>query len=905
MATQRRFESSPIAAAKASLLWILAVMLLAGCGAGAGSGNSGNSISVAITNKVTSVQAGTPAIAFTATVQNDSSNSGVTWSLTANGTPCSPVCGSLSQASSSSVTYTPSISAPATPINQPTLTATSVAKTNKSDSDTFMITAALTVTITNKVSSVNTGASAFVFNATVQNDSTNNGVSWNLTASGTACAPACGSLTGVTSSSVTYTPPTSVPTNQPTLTATSVHDGSKSDSDSFTINPASIIVTIQSKLTNVFAGSSHVFVAANVQNDFSSNPSTTWKLTANGTNCTASTCGTLSAAGTESITYNPPTAVPAAPFNQPTLTATSTTDPTKSDSDTFTITAAPPISVTITKIASILGTGTGIELSAFVQNDFSNSGVTWTLTCIAPATSCGALSPSTATTTATYSPQGSAPAQATVQAFSKADATPSQAYTFDITSAVANGCSGTPTGQESLLHGHYALQLEGFWSGGIGIPRLLAASFQADGTGGITGGEEDSNDGISPQHLTFSSGGSLYTVGADHRGCLQLTNTGGTTTVFRFALGSINSGVASKGRIIEFDDSSGNGAGSRGSGILRLQDPNSFFLSALQPQYAFGVGGWGIENNQFIHFNTAGSFSNSGGNLTSGVDDVNFAGITTPDSTSLTGSINPISVSTGRTTGSFDFFDWAIYMVNSSEFLVISTDPITSTLSAGRAMATGNSFTASALSGNYVAHMTGNVSGTSDADLELLTMTPGGGQTGTISGTVYSYAVGAGAQTTNLSGVTYNIDSSSGRMSLGNPSDNMPVFYLTTPTDGIAAFVVGAGTDAAFGFVEPQTTQALTVGAYIFGTEDPADNTVSDKSGAETIASGGAIAGTSDQSNAAGLQSGQSVSATLSLRSDGTGNVGAQTVAITSGTKLFSIDESGGTAPAVIVVAEQ
>ena len=55
----------------------------------------------------------------------------------------------------------------------------------------------------------------------------------------------------------------------------------------------------------------------------------------------------------------------------------------------------------------------------------------------------------------------------------------------------------------------------------------------------MTGGEEDVNDTIAPQHLAFASGassGSLYTVGSDHRGCLQLTNSAGTTTVFRFAL---------------------------------------------------------------------------------------------------------------------------------------------------------------------------------------------------------------------------------------------------------------------------------------------------------------------------------------------------------------------------------
>jgi hypothetical protein len=895
-----------------SLSLFIVMALLAGCGAGAGSGNGGNSISVSLTNKVTSVQAGTVAVVFLATVQNDSTNSGVSWSLTTNGSACSPTCGTLSLATPTTVTYTPPSSGPAAPNNQPTLSAASVAKTNKSDSDTFTITPALTVSITNKFTSLNTGASAFVVNATVQNDSTNSGVAWTLTANGTACSPACGSLSGATKTSVTYSPPASLPTNQPTLMASSVHDSSKSDSVSFSIQQPPVAVTIPTKITSVFAGSSGIFFAASVQNDPSTNPAISWKLTVNGTDC-QSTCGTLSAAGSQSIVYNPPASVPTTPSNNPTLTATSTTDPTKSDSDTFTIMAAPPISVTITQVSFVLAGATGgANFSANVQNDFSSppKGVTWALTANGAACepACGSLSNSAATSV-TYTPPISVPAfpnnQPTLTATSVANNTRSGFDAFTITPSVTNSC-GSAGGSESLLNGHYALLMEGFQGSG-GTPILMAAGFAANGSGDITNGEEDINDTVSPQHLTFdsTSNRSLYTVGTDHHGCLQLTNTGGTTAIFRFVLGGINSGIASKGRVIEFDDNSGTGKGGRSSGILRLQDPNSFVMSALQNQYAFGVDGWGIENNQLIHFNAAGSFGNSGGTL-SGIDDVNFGGVTSPDTTSLTGGINSISATTGRGTGTFDFFDWAIYMVNSSEFFVIGTDPITATVSLGRAIATGNSFTASSLSGNYVVHVTGNTNGSANADLELLTMTPGGAQAGTLSGTVYSYGAGNGAQNTTLGGVTYNVDPAAGRVTLGNPGDNFPILYLTTPTDGIAAFVVGVGADALFGMAEPQTSPALSAGTYLFGTEDPSDNTATNKAGVETIGSGGALAGTYDQSNTSGLLSGQTASATVSLGPSGTGTAGPNTVAITSGSKLFSIDESGGTSgPAVIAVAEQ
>ena len=504
----------------------------------------------------------------------------------------------------------------------------------------------------------------------------------------------------------------------------------------------------------------------------------------------------------------------------------------------------------------------------------------------------------------TYTPPASVPAapnnQPTLTATSVADNTKSGADIFAISSSVANSC-GTAGGAESLLNGHYALLMEGFAGSGAGTPLLVGASFVANGSGGVTGGEEDVNDTIAPQHLAFASGassGSLYTVGSDHRGCLQLTNSAGTTTVFRFALNGINSGVASAGSLIEFDDNSGTAKGSRGSGILRRQDPNSFVLSALKSQYAFGVDGWNTSNNQF-RFSAAGSFNNSNGVLTNGVDDLNFTGVTSLDTTGLTSGshpMDPISATTGRTACSFDIFDWAIYVVNSSEFFLVGTDPLeNATVSVGRAISTGGSFTASSLSGNYVAHTTGNSGTSADVNLELLTMTPGGAQTGTLSGTVYSDGGGNGAATTSLSNVAYNIDPSLGRVVLGNPSDNLPVLYVTTPTDGISAFVVGVNADAQQGVIEFQPSQtystASVAGTFAFGTEDPGDNTVYNKVGSATISTSGSASGTVDSSATAGLTPGVPFNPTVTITdSNGTGNLGSQTVAITNGTKIFYID---------------
>lgn len=916
MKTERNVRRAPVRFAELTLpsMIALAILALAGCSAGAGSGSqgSGSNITVTITKEVTSVQAGTTAISFSATVQNDSSNKGVTWSLTASGSSCSPTCGALSAATSTSVTYTPPAAAGASPNNQPTLTATSVANTSKTATDTFTVSPAVSVTITNKVSTVNAGSEPFVLNATVANDSTNSGVSWALTANGSACSPACGSLSGSTTASVTYAPPATTPAspnNQPKITATSIANSSEFDFDSFTISQAAISVTILNKIASVPANSGNVLFNASVQND-SANAGVTWTLKANGANCQP-TCGTITTFTQISVGYTPPSSVPSSPNNAPTLTAISVSNNTKTDTDTFTITAAVPITVTINQVGSVLAGTSGTNFDAAVQNDSSNngqgSGVTWTLTAnganCQPA--CGSLSGNT-TTSVTYIPPATVPSspnnQPTIKATSIANTGVSASETLTITSTVSNGCSGASSGSESLLNGHYAFLMQGF-EGAAGIPMLMGGSFAANGSGGITGGEEDVNDTVSAQNLTFTSSGSLYTVGSDHRGCLQLTNTSGTTTVFHFAVGGINSGVASTGRIIEFDSSSSSGQGSRGSGILRLQTPSAFELSALQANYAFGVDGWAANGNSFAHLTAAGSFSNHNGAL-NGVDDYNVGGFEALDGTNLTGSIDTISATTGRTTASFDIFNWAAYVVNSSELILVGTTP--SETSGGRAIVTGNSFTASSLSGNYILHSTGNVSASSSVDLDLLTTTPGGAQTGTLSGTVYSDGGGSGAATTTLSDVSYNIDPTWGRVVLGNPGNNLPLLYVTTPTDGISAFIVGVNADAQQGVIEFQPSEtystASTAGTFAFGTEDPGANAVYDEVGSATVSSNGSASGTLDLSTTTGLEPAESLGASITVNSNGTGNLGSSTYPmITNGTKIMYIDETVG----VIVVASQ
>ena len=407
---------------------------------------------MSVSPTVSSVQVG-QGQAFTATVTNDSSSKGVSWTL--SGAGCSgATCGTLSATSSASgaaITYTAPASVPTRATV--TLTATSVTDGTKSAAATITITAtpsAIVVTLSLTTASVQIGTTQ-PFTATVQNDSQNKGVTWTL--SGAGCSGAtCGTLSATSSASgaaITYTAPASVPTPATvTLTATSVADGTKSAAATITITatPSSIVVTLSLTTASVQVGATQPFTAT-VQND-SQNKGVTWALS--GTGCSGATCGTLfatsSASGT-AITYTAPASVPT-PATV-TLTATSVTDGTKSAAATITVTPAAVISVTLSLMTASVQTNGTQPFTATVTNDPQNKGVTWALsgTGCSGAT-CGTLSATSSASgvAITYTAPASVPTPATVTltATSVANNTKSAPATITITASVGVSVTLTP-----------------------------------------------------------------------------------------------------------------------------------------------------------------------------------------------------------------------------------------------------------------------------------------------------------------------------------------------------------------------------------------------------------------------------------------------------------------------------
>jgi Putative Ig domain len=751
--------------------------------------------------------------------------------------------------------------------------------------------AALSVALTPSTTQTLDQGQSVQITAAVAKDSKNQGVAWTLSpASGE------GTLSNTTSGSATYTAPATVASaTTATITATSVTDTTKSASLTIDLVAPPSVTTSSMPAGNVGASYDNTVSATGGVAPFS------WSLASGslpaGLALAASTTNSVHITGT--------------PTTQGTSTFTvKVTDAggLSSTSQSLSITIGAAATLQITSSSPLPDGNVGAAYSQTLQATGGLKPYSWAVTVGSlPAgltmDASGAISGTPTTTgTSTFT------VQVTDSQTPPAQSAPVQ-FSITIDAAIVNAC-GAPQGSESALNGEYAFLVQGF-QGTSGTPVTVVASFAADGTGKVTAGEEDMNSSAGPQHVTVNPTGSFYSVGSDKRGCVTLLNSGGNTTTFHFALGGINGGVASKGRIIEFDDSSNNGAGTRGSGILRQQDTTAFSPTKLKSNYAFGLDGVDFTSG---HVAVGGSFGLSGGTITNSVTDVDDAGTNLSDLTGGVGGLGTISATTGRATGTYAAstlysFNFVAYIVNANELFVATTDTLgaSTPMVSGKAIVTGasGSFSQSSISGNYIIHVSGSDSGVADVTLGLLSLSGGAG-----SGTLNQYD-GTTLQSNPVSGGTYSVDSTSGRVALTNFGNHSPVLYLTSgsaaTTDGISAFIVGTDSSAIFGAAELQPSATYSTssvaGTYFFGTEDPSDNTVADEAGAVMVASNGTVTGTEDKSDQSGLSTNKAVSGTVTINANGTGDIGPSSVAITNGTKLFFVDGSGGSA--VIHVVEK
>ena len=465
---------------------------------------------------------------------------------------------------------------------------------------------------------------------------------------------------------------------------------------------------------------------------------------------------------------------------------------------------------------------------------------------------------------------------------------------------VVNGNIDAPdnachTGAEPQLSSQepYAFLFTGFDANG---PVVTAGSFTADGTGNITGGSEDVNRASGAQtNLSIVAAGSSYTVGPDQRGCLTLINSAGSTTTFRFMLGGQNGAVFTRGRMIEFDDTSGNGT--RGSGFFRLQDSTAFSNAGFTGRYAFGFTGRDSAGGRFA---MAGSTQASGGTLSSIAADTNDAGTLGSGLTGGSGTYN--IASNGRGTGTFTVgpstFNFAMYVVDAAHALFMTTDKLSGShpIASGEAISAAGPFSAASLSDNHLLRVSALTSGHPDVTIGVLRFDGAGALNGSLFEDNGGVATG-----TPITG-NYSVDTNTGRAAFsGAGLANLPaVAYVVPGNSGVTAFFVGSDTSVAGGASEfqvagtPLFQRSAVAGVYLFGTGENLDDMTSNQSGFAVPDGGGNVSGIQDASDpgAGGLTPNQMYLSNDTVNTDGSGTFGGISASVTNGPTLFYIDES-------------
>src|SRR5712664_3314566 len=200
---------------------------------------------------------------------------------------------------------------------------------------------------------------------------------------------------------------------------------------------------------------------------------------------------------------------------------------------------------------------------------------------------------------------------------------------------------------------------------GLPMPSFFtrAGSFTADGSGHITGGLEDINVCAGVFTLPFTN--STYSIAADGRGTLSLTNSTGTTNY------SITLSSAIQGLIAQTD------VNSTATGSFQRQNAAAFSNPAIANGYVFDFAGINARKNpQSI----IGRFTADGmGGINTGLFDSDEAGIASNQQLFPTGAFyrldtNGGGTNFGRGTANIAGHNFAFYIVDATRLKLLGTD---------------------------------------------------------------------------------------------------------------------------------------------------------------------------------------------------------------------------------------
>ena len=278
---------------------VTALLLLVGCQVGSTTSQSAQAsqnqaIVVTVSPGSGSVQTGM-SLQFSALVQGDSANKGVTWSIQSSA-GCD--CGTID---STGKYFAPTTAHPAPGL---VILATSVSDPTKSGNAVILVTPAptqITVTITPPNGSVQVGRT-LQFSASVQGDPANKGVTWSINQYPAGCD--CGT---VDSTGKYFAPQTPRDALGIIISATSVSDPTKSGTAVVWVTPAPAGLGVFPSIAAVPVNGRLAFSAT--ATPFTSVPVVTWSISGSG--CSSTSCGTIDDNGnyTASATVPAPASV--------------------------------------------------------------------------------------------------------------------------------------------------------------------------------------------------------------------------------------------------------------------------------------------------------------------------------------------------------------------------------------------------------------------------------------------------------------------------------------------------------------------------------------------------------------------------------------------------------------------
>jgi hypothetical protein len=246
------------------------------------------------------------------------------------------------------------------------------------------------------------------------------------------------------------------------------------------------------------------------------------------------------------------------------------------------------------------------------------------------------------------------------------------------------------------LAGQYAFSMTGTEScGGQGSFFGRAGTFTADGNGSITTGLEDVNVCTGVATIPFTGG--TYSIGADGRGVVALTNSTGTTNY------SITLSTATAGSITQTD------VAVTASGTFERQNSAAFANAAIAGGYVFdfkGVDVSGPAASPVVNpASIVGRFDADGsGNVSNGLYDSNIGGTLSGQQSFATGAFCKIDATTsgsgyGRGTAHLAGQDFAFYVVDATRLKLVGTSFPSAYI--GDAFAQQNTAFTVPLSGNF------------------------------------------------------------------------------------------------------------------------------------------------------------------------------------------------------------